>query len=219
MCVACVASVACSTGCAGGAAQSQSTAARSVAPTEPATVSSEPPKAPRKPDGVLLDPAPALPNAADRASARGVVSLREPLSFEAIKEIARAYVRSYEHEEEATFSQLLTSDATPLFGGRAGRQPLLEQFRSRIKNYDYAKLGGSEVARLDQIERYELSEVGVPGSPERPPEMKPGDLLIRLPIATPRIGSEPLFGDVVILLLRRDEGRFKIAGVAEENGP
>jgi hypothetical protein len=177
------------------------------------------PSTPRKPDGVLLDTPSALPRAEDRAPARGVVSLREPLSLEAVKEVARAYVRAFEREDIDALGQLLTTDATPLFGARAGRQPLLEQFRTRMKNYDYGKLGGAEVARLDRIERYELDELGVPGAPDRPPEMKPGDLLVRVPITTPRVGAEPLFGDVVILLLRRDEGHFKIAGVAEENGP
>ena len=82
----------------------------------------------------------------------------------------------------------------------------------------YAKLAGAEVARLDRIERYAYDELGTSGAPDRPPEMQPGDLLARVPIATPRIGAEPLFGDVVVLLLRREDGRFKIAGVAEENG-
>ena len=175
---------------------------------------------PRRPDGVLLDEPAALPASSDRAAARGVVSLREPLAIDAIKDIAHAYVRSFAREDESAFNQLLFApDVAPLYTTRVGRQTLSEQFRTRIKNYDYAKLGTSEIARLDQIERYAIDELGLPGTPDRPSEMKPGDLLIRIPIATPRIGAEPLFGDVVVLLLRRDEGRFKIAGAAEENGP
>ena len=47
--------------------------------------------------------------------------------------------------------------------------------------------------------------------------MKPGDLYVRVPIVTPRIGSEQLFGDILVLLLRREDGRWKIAGQADEN--
>jgi len=46
--------------------------------------------------------------------------------------------------------------------------------------------------------------------------MRPGDLLVRVPVATPRAGAEPLFGDVVVLLLRREGAAFKIAGEGEE---
>ncbi|MEA2749966.1 MAG: hypothetical protein QOI41_4109, partial [Myxococcales bacterium] len=48
-------------GCAGGAALETAT---------------EMPKAPRRPDGVVLDTPPALPAAADRATASGIVALR-----------------------------------------------------------------------------------------------------------------------------------------------
>jgi hypothetical protein len=48
--------------------------------------------------------------------------------------------------------------------------------------------------------------------------MRPGDLYVRVPIATPRVGSDQLFGDILVLLLRREEGRLKIAGQADETG-
>jgi hypothetical protein len=55
--------------------------------------------------------------------------------------------------------------------------------------------------------------------------MHPGDVLVRAPITTPRLNGERLFGDVVVLLLRWDEGRtkddrgFRIAGFSEEDAP
>ena len=173
----------------------------------------------RHPDGVVVEPAPALPRAADRAPARGVVALREPLGVEAAEDLVRAYVRAFEREDEGALAQLLTSDAAPLFGGRGGRGALLEQWRARLKNLDYGKLAGLEVARLERMERFEYDELGAPAPLPRPPEMKPGELLLRIPIATPRVGAEQLFGDVVVLLLRREEGHFRIAGASEENSP
>jgi hypothetical protein len=37
-----------------------------------------------------------------------------------------------------------------------------------------------------------------------------------VPVTLPRVGAEPLFGDVVVLLLRREGDGFKIAGESEE---
>jgi hypothetical protein len=196
--------------CAACAAPASSIAVADPSSTEPAA---------RRPDGVVVEPSPALPHAADRAPARGVVALREPLGVEAAEDLVRAYIHAFEREDEGALAQLLTSDAAPLFGGRGGRGALLEQWRTRLKNLDYGKLAGLEVARLERMERFEYDELGAPAPLPRPPEMKPGELLLRIPIATPRVGTEQLFGDVVVLLLRREEGRFRIAGASEENSP
>ena len=48
--------------------------------------------------------------------------------------------------------------------------------------------------------------------------MRAGDLYVRSPIATPRVGNEQLFGDVLVLMLRRENGRLRIAGQADETG-
>jgi hypothetical protein len=185
-----------------------------AAPLETAT---EPPKAPRRPDGVVLEPTPALPAPADRAPAVGIVALREPLADKDVEDVVRAYLRAFEREDVAALEQLLAHEASPL-GRAGGRAQLVELWRTRIRNFEYQKLAGSEVARFSQIEKQTYDTMGGPGAPPRPPEMKPGDLYVRVPIVTPRVGSEQLFGDVLVLLLRREEGRLKIAGQADENG-
>lgn len=159
-----------------------------------------------------------MPSAADRADARGVVALREPLADKDVDDIVRAYIRAFEREEEATLIKLLAQDATSL--GRPGstKAQLIEVWRTRIKSFEYQRLVGLEVARISQLERHTYETLGMPGAPPRPPEMRPGDIYVRVPIATPRIGSEQLFGDVLVLLLRREDGRLKIAGQADENG-
>ena len=70
-----------------------------------------------------------------------------------------------------------------------------------------------------KIERFTYEDLDVAGAPERPAEMSRGELLVRFPVATPRVGSEQLFGDVVTLLLRREGSGYRIAGFSEENGP
>ena len=176
-------------------------------------------QAPRHPDGVLLEPSPAVPRGEDRARARGVVALRAPLAAEAVREVIRAYVRGFVQKDADALQQLLTPDAVPLdLATRALRGRLQEVWANRLRTLDYSKLTGVEVAPMDRVERFEEGELGGPGMPPRPPEMRAGDVLVRVPIATPRVGADQLFPEVLVLLLRRDEGRFKIAGVGEENG-
>jgi len=174
------------------------------------------PTAPRRPDGVALEPPPALPSARERAEARGVVALREPLADRDVEEVVRAYLRNFEREDESALAEMVAVDATPLGRPNGTRQQLLESWRTKIKSFEYQRLAGVEVARFAQIERYAFDHLGVPAAPRRPVEMKPGDLYVRVPIATPRLGSEQLFGDVLVLLLRREDGRLKIAGQADE---
>jgi hypothetical protein len=184
------------------------------APLETAT---ELPKTPRRPDGVTLEPPPALPPPSDRASARGVVALREPLADKDVEDVVRAYLRGFEREDVDALVQLLAQEATPL-GRAGGKAALVELWRTKMKNFEYQKLAGVEVARLAQIERYTYETLGPSGGPTRPTEMRPGDLYVRVPIAIPRVGSDQLFGDTLVLLLRREDGRLKIAGQADENG-
>ena len=177
------------------------------------------PPAPRHPDGVLIEPSPAIPPVEDSARARGVVALREPLADEAIKYVVRQYVRAWTTESLDGLEQLLTADAVSLDAAHQTRAQLRDAWRTRMQNLDFKKLAGAEVARLDHIERYDYADLGIPGAPARPSEMHPGDVLARVPIATPRVGAEQLFPDVVVLLLRRDEGRYRVAGIGEAGGP
>jgi len=173
------------------------------------------PKAPRRPDGVVLEPPPALPAAQDKSAASGVVALREPLADKDVEEIVRAYIRAFEREDIEALRQLLAQEATTL-GRAGGRQQLLELWATKMKNFEYQRLVGVEVARISQLEKHTFETLSQPGTPLRPPEMRPGDLYVRVPIVTPRVGSEQLFGDVLVLLLRREDGRLKIAGQADE---
>lgn len=175
------------------------------------------PKAPRRPDGVVLEQPPAMPAPADRAPAKGVVALREPLADKDVEDVVRAYLRAFEREDDQALQELLATEAAPLGRPGTSRIHLMELWKAKMRNFEYQRLAGVEVARISQIEKYTYDTLGAPGTPPRPPEMKAGDLYVRVPIATPRIGSEQLFGDVLVLLLRREDGRLKIAGQADES--
>jgi hypothetical protein len=176
------------------------------------------PKAPRHPDGVAIEPPPAVPSASDRAPAQGVVAIRAPLSDKDVEDVVRAYIRGFEREDEPSLVQLLAQDAAPIGRPGATRQQLIESWRIRLKTNEYQRLAGTDVARYSEIERLSYDAVGAHPMYVRPNEMRPGDLYVRVPIITPRLGSEQLFGDVLVLVLRREDGRLKIAGQADENG-
>lgn len=144
--------------------------------------------------------------------------MREPLADKDVEDVVRAYIRGFEREDDQALIQLLAQDAVSLGRHGSTRQQLVEIWRTKMKSFDYQRLAGLEVARISQIERHTYETLGVPGAPSRPPEMRPGDLYVRVPIGTPRVGSEQLFGDVLVLLLRREDGRLKIAGQADESG-
>jgi hypothetical protein len=179
------------------------------------------PDTPRRPDGVVLEPSPAMPAVEDTSSgASSVVALREPLGGDAAVSLVRSLVRAFEHEDIEALQGLLTDDAVPIGGGRPSRGALVDQWRTRLKNLDYGRLKGTEVVRLDRIERFAFPDLDPKaGAGARPSEMKPGDLLLRVPVAAPRVGSEQLFGDVLVLVVRREGREYRIAAFGEENGP
>jgi len=185
----------------------------------PLATTVEAPSAPRHPDGVLLEPPPATPDAREHAPARGAVALREPAGDEEIVAVVRDYLAGFQKEDIEALREMLTSDATQLDAhGKGSPGSLVEFWRMRMRSYDYTKLADAELFRPERVERYEFSELGGQGERARPSEMRSGDLLVRVPIQTPRLQGDRLFGDVLVLMLRRDEGRLRIAGWTEEEG-
>ncbi len=176
------------------------------------------PDASRQPDGVVVEVDPALPRVTERASAEGVVALRPGLSNEAVLIVVHRLFRGFTRGGIEALEALVTDDAA-LLGAPRGRDSLLDEWKTRLKNLSYGKLEASEIVDDAKIERFTYDELGAPGAPERPPSMKRGELLVRFPIATPRVGSEQLFGDEMTLVLRRDGRNYKIAGFGEDSGP
>jgi hypothetical protein len=181
--------------------------------TQAAEVSS----APRRPDGIVIDLPHALPPAADRADARGVVSLREPLPKEALLAVVRAWVDGFMKEDLDALRALLASDATWLWSPAAGgpARPIVDLWAERLRNYDYGKLAGAEIFRADKIDLLTFEEA----KEVRPGSMRSDDVLVTVPIQTSRVGTDALFPEKVTFLLRRDKGRYIIGGVFEDFAP
>ncbi len=174
----------------------------------------------RHPDGALMDTMPAaLPVATDRAEARGVVALREPIGTNAIRAVVAAVAEAWQRESPEALGDLLTPDAGPIEGRSRGSAALVEGWRQRLHAHEYGRLAGVELVRLERIERYDWDDLSAPGAPPRPLEMRRDEVYVRVPIEVTHVGGERLFGDLIVLLLRREERRYKVAAYGEVDAP
>jgi hypothetical protein len=180
--------------------------------------------APRKPDGVLLEPPPAVPVAEEHGRPQeGVIALRQPVSDEQVAEVARDYIRSYT-QGRGNISTILTDDAV-LFDntGHATPRPTIIQFvagRYQQHPQDYHALQ-DDLVRADRLERWGHDDIGPHTDPPRPSEMRTGDIYARVPLEQ-RLSTagDPLFHNMLVLLVRRGADRkLKIAGIAETDTP
>jgi len=177
------------------------------------------PLAPRRPDGVVVDPSPELPAAAESADkGSGLVALKPPLPDRAARALVAAFLRAVVSENVEALSELVTNDATVSARGRTGAPSLIDHWRARLRHFRYRTLASEILYQEADIElyRYEDLEVPLPGRPLRPPEMTVSDVVLRVPILVVRAGSERVFGDDILFHLRRDKERYVIRQLVED---
>ena len=177
------------------------------------------PPAPRRPDGVVLEPAALVPAAAARAPARGVVALREPAGTDAVVDLVRGLFDAWSRESLDAMLALTATDAGLLDGPDHGHAALIESWRQRLHAHEYSRLAGSEIVRPERIERWDWDELGTAPSPPRPPAMHAGEVLVRVPIDVTRIAGERVFGDMLTLILAHRDGKLRIVGYGESDAP
>ena len=167
------------------------------------TTALEVPTAPRQPDGVLLDPAPVVPPASERAPARGVVSLKEPVGDDVIRRAVDAFFATFANRDAEALDVLLSRSARLLDAhGGSTYGALREELRGRIHAFDVAAVSS---VRIEGVERFDYRDLDEAGARSRPREMRPGDVLVRVHVAVPRSTGVKLFSPVVVLLWRWEE--------------
>lgn len=178
----------------------------------------------RKPDGVLVEPTPAIPNPEEHGSTQaGVVALRQPVGAEQIGELVLKYVGAFVADDPSAFSELFESDAV-MFGDNGRSTPrvtIIQNFQQREQQHrvDYAK--NRDIARLDRMVQWTSEDLGPHTDPPRPSEMRSGDVFARVPLQSPlSTAGDPLYRNTLLLLVRRSaDHQLKIAGVAETDTP
>ena len=175
--------------------------------------------APRRPDGVAIDLEASLPAPVSRASTEdGLVALREPVSQDGAIEVVREFLHAVAHTDLPAVRRLLTSDATAAPIGTPAGPPAEAHWDRRLHKIDYKSLGTTPLYRESAIEIYRHGDLDheVGDRPARPSIMGLGDVLVRVPMATTRIGADRVFGDEMLFVLRRVEHAFLIQAVFED---
>ena len=167
---------------------------------------------------MVLEPAAALPVAGASAAAGGVVALRVPVAGQVVVDFVLAFVEAWQRESLEALVALLTTDAGPFDARGRGSRVLVDGWRQRLRAHGYGRLAGVEVVHPERVERWERDELGGPGMPARPADMRPGEILVRIPVETPSVAGERLFGDELLMILRPDDGKLKIAAYGEVEG-
>lgn len=169
---------------------------------------------------VAVDPITALPRATDRAtSTDGVATLRTPVPREAIAALVRRLFEAFHARDVSGIEADVDDNVLDLrFDYETTRSRfafLNQELQYRMKATPFDQIDVEAMYRPQDVEVWARDELGLPGRPLRPNVMGADDLLVRIPIATPRVGSDVLFGDEIKLLLRRVGSKYKIRGYGE----
>lgn len=170
--------------------------------------------------GVPVDPVSSVPPPADRANAvDSVVTLRAPVGTEAVMALVRRVFEAFHARDTAGLEidadESIVDIRSENEMARA-RWQFLSELKLRMKGTTaFEQLDVELMYRPQDVEIFARDELGLPGRPSRPASMGSDDLLVRIPIATPRLGADILFGDEIRLLLRRDGARYRIRGYGE----
>jgi hypothetical protein len=168
--------------------------------------------------GVAVDPLAVLPRPVDTAKeSDSVATLRTPLPPEAISGLVRRYFEAYHARSPQPIEGdlddvIIDLRETPTGAGDRLKMYWIVDFTTKVKGLPYDQVDVEQMYRSQDVEVYARETLGQPGRPPRPSAMGADDVLVRIPIATPRLGADVLFGDEITLLLRRDGTSYKIHG-------
>jgi hypothetical protein len=165
----------------------------------------------RQPGGILLEPEPAQPSPATHSEARGVVSLREPVAASAVARFVEAFLDAWRRESLDELTSMLSkaADVGPIEARGRGREAVVESWRQRLKAHphEYTRLEGDLVA-TDRIESWGLDA-------ESSLRDNLGDVCVSAPMEVTRTGSDRLFGNFLVMVLRKEQGGLRMVAYGE----
>lgn len=185
----------------------------------------------RRPDGVAVDPVEYPPDAADRAdSSDGVVALRTPLGADAARETTKSFFNAVTREDLEAVRASMSTDATAINPSTRARENAFYFYSRRFQRLDYFWLTNVAFFQDDRVELFRAEEaaslwadlVGPTATPagttaaSMNDKLEPSDVVVRVPISLPRVGSAALMADEMTLLLRRSGGRYVIHRLVED---
>lgn len=192
--------------------------------TNTLVTASELPEQRRKPDGVAVDPTSTPPSAKDVATTtEGLMTLRTPVGLDQAFSTIQTFFQAVVAEDADLLGTVLTRDALNTnpgssSGGPSGSPSATLFWAHRFRRLDYGKLGGEVIYHENDLEVYRGGdELGLSPHPAvRTDALSPGDVVIRVPIATAKVGTERLLGDEILMWLRRTGNEYKIYRLLED---
>ena len=178
----------------------------------------------RRPDGVAVDPRSTPPQAKDVATTSdGLVTLRTPVGVDAAFSTVQTFFQAIVAEDPDLLGTVLTRDALntnpALAGGGSMGSPSASLFWAhRFRRLDYTKLAGETMYHESDLDVYRAGdELTLSPHPSvRTDALGAGDVVIRVPITTARVGTERLLGDEILIWLRRTGSEYKIYRLLED---
>ncbi len=169
--------------------------------------------APRKPDGVAIDPPMLAPAAREHADASdGLVTLRTPLGAEAARSVVTRFFQIVVNEDREGLRQLLAPSAIAWNPTSNARENAIAYWSRRFDSLDYQLLTLGSLFRDDSIELFRADQWvgGALGD-----DTDPSDIIAH--VRVPPVGTgRPLLGESVTFQLKRIDNRFVIAKLTEE---
>jgi hypothetical protein len=171
----------------------------------------------RRPPAVAIDPTPELPPKSSGGHAdQRLLVLETPRDPRAARALVRQFFSAVQHNDIAEMERMIASDAWIVFGASGGRQRALSFWRTRLGKLDYTELADHVLYRESDIETYVAGDATHVRRARRLPGIQGDDVLIRVPVSSPRAGATRLFGDEIIFLLRPHQGRYSIVELTED---
>ncbi len=188
-------------------------------PTLDTTPVAQEPKS--RPAGMALDPVFVLPSARASASTeRGVTVLATPADTAGGRELVRHFFAAVVREQYADLVSLFADQAVVVTDQNGRRIPAAAWWQQRLARLDYASLAGQVVYQDRRVETYRPEDALHLGRmPQRATASLAtagNDLLVRVPVQTPRLGRARLFGDEVWFVLRPSPNGYRIVQMLEE---
>lgn len=162
---------------------------------------------------------PARPTPVSSAEAHGVVALREPVGSRAVLEFVEAFLDAWRRESLDDLDALLSqsADAGPIEARGRGRAALIENWKQRLKAYthEYARLE-AELVDPERVEHWDSDEGGHIGGSSLPRvDLRVGDVYVTAPLRVTSSGSDRLFGNFLVMVLRREQGNLRMVAYGE----
>ena len=175
-------------------------ACASAAPSPPVHRSTEPGEtgeaevAPRRPDGVWLEPPPAIPAAQAASTGDGpVVALRTPIDRAQIVRLVHRFVEALVRNDERAIEALCAPSP-------AGGVQAATRMRVLTRSHDYTKLSGQRVFRDENVRVRRGNEDADGGTHDAGPDER-DTVSVRVTIDVSQAGGEVLFGAILGLEL------------------